>query len=63
MPVIDLSNVKAVFEADGKIRCINCIDGGSYWKGCDPDNELLITQEDLENPEKLYICDYCEEEP
>lgn len=63
MVIIDLSTVKAVVEANGKVRCINCIDGKDYWKGCDPNKELLVTQEDLEDPDRLYICDYCDEEP
>lgn len=62
MTVIDLTKVEAVVEADGKVKCKNCVDGSDYWKGCDPVKEILLTEDDVENTEKLYICDYCEEE-
>jgi hypothetical protein len=61
MAVIALTDVKAVVEADGQVRCVNCIDGEDYWKGLDPKKEILVTQEDLENPDKLYVCDCCEQ--
>lgn len=62
MTIIDLFNIRAIVEADGKVRCVNCIDGGDYWKGCEPSNEILVSQNDLEDSEKLYICDYCDKE-
>lgn len=62
MTIIDLHNIRAIVEADGKVRCVNCIDGGDYAKGCEPTDEILVSQNDLEDSEKLYICDYCEEE-
>ena len=61
MAVIDLTGVRAVVEADGKVRCMNCIDGEDYWKGFDPQKEILVTQDDLENTDKLYICECCEQ--
>ena len=63
MTIIDLSNIRAIVEVDGKVRCVNCIDGGDYRKGCEPTDEILVSQDDLEDPEKLYICDYWEKEP
>lgn len=62
MPIIDLTKIRAIVEADGKVRCIACIDGESYRKGCDPTDEIVLDQNDIENEEKLYICDYCEKE-
>ncbi len=62
MTIIDLLNIRAIVEADGKVRCMNCIDGDDYRKGCDPKDEILVSRDDLEDPEKLYICDYCEKE-
>ena len=62
MPIIDLTTIRAIVEADGKVRCISCIDGGNYRKGCDPTDETVISKSDIENPDKLYICDYCQEE-
>ena len=62
MTIIDLHNIRAIVEADGKVRCVNCINGGDYGKGCKPTDEILVSQNDLEDPEKLYICDYCEKE-
>ena len=62
MAIIDLANVRAIVEVDGKVRCINCIDGADYWKGCHPKDEILVGREDLEDPDKLYIYDYCEKE-
>jgi hypothetical protein len=61
MPVIDLTDVKAVVETDGQVRCVNCIDGEDYWKGFDSQKEILVTQDDLENSDKLYVCDCCEQ--
>ena len=60
MPVIDLTDVRAVVESDGNVRCLNCIDGDTYWKGFDPQKEIIVTKDDLENPDKLYVCDCCE---
>lgn len=62
MTIIDLFNIRAIVEADGKVRCVNCIDGDDYRKGCEPTDEILVSQNDLEDSEKLYICDYCEKE-
>ena len=62
MTVIDLTNTRAVIESDGSVRCVNCIEGGNYQKGCDSENQILVTQEDLKDPNKLLICDYCETE-
>jgi hypothetical protein len=62
MTIIDLSNIRAIVEADGKVRCMHCINGGNYRKGCEPTDEIMLSQDDLEDPEKLYVCDYCEEE-
>ena len=62
MPVIDLTQVLAVIEGDGSVRCINCIEGQDYWKGERPKEEILVTKDDIENPKTLYICDYCERE-
>jgi hypothetical protein len=60
--VIDLTRVEAVVEVNGKVRCKNCVTGRDYWKGCDPEKEILLTCDDIENHDKLYVCDYCEEE-
>ena len=62
MAVYDITNARAVVEADGKIRCINCVDNQECWKGLKPRSEILLSKEDLENLEKFYICDYCEKE-
>ena len=62
MAVIDLTNTRAVIEADGTVRCVNCIAGENYQKGCDSEKEILVTQDDLKDPNKLIICDYCETE-
>ena len=62
MPIIDLTNVRAIVEADGKVRCINCIDGENYRLGCEPTEEVLVSDSDIENPDKLFICDYCEKQ-
>ena len=62
MPIIDLANIRAIVEADGKVRCITCIDGENYRKGCEPTDEILVSQGDIDNADKLYICDYCEKE-
>ena len=61
MSVIDLTNERAIVEADGRVRCINCIEGRDYWQGCAPIKEILVSQNDLEDQGKLYICDYCEQ--
>ena len=62
MTVIDLTNTRAVIEADGTVKCVNCIEGENYQKGCDSENEILVTQDDQKDPNKLIICDYCEAE-
>jgi hypothetical protein len=62
MTVIDLTNTRAVIESDGSVRCVNCIEGGDYQKGCDSENQILVTQKDLKDPNNLIICDYCETE-
>jgi hypothetical protein len=62
MTVIDLTNTRAVIESDGTVKCVNCMEGGGYQKGCDSENEILVTQDDLRDPNKLIICDYCETE-
>ena len=62
MPIIDLTKIRAIVEADGKLRCIACIDGENYRKGCDPTDEILLSRSDIENADKLYICDYCEKQ-
>ena len=36
--------------------------GGDYQKGCDPEKEILINQDDLKKPKNLCLCDYCEKE-
>ncbi len=59
MTITDLFNILAIVEADGKLRCVNCIDGGDYRKGCEPTDEILVGGEELEDPEKLYVCDCC----
>jgi hypothetical protein len=61
MTVIDLTNTCAVIEADGTVKCVNCIEGENYQKG-DSDKEILVIQDDLKDPSKLIICDYCERE-
>jgi hypothetical protein len=60
MAIIDLANIRAIVEADGKVRCISCIDGENYRLGCEPAEEVLISASDIENPDKLFICDYCQ---
>ena len=62
MTVIDLTNTRAVIESDGTVKCINCIEGHDYQKGCDSKKEILVEQDYLKNPNKLIICDYCEKE-
>ena len=62
MTTIDLLNIRAIVETDGKVRCVNCIDGCNYRKGCEPTDEILLSKDDLEDPEKLYICDHCEKQ-
>jgi hypothetical protein len=62
MTIIDLFNIRAIVEADGKVRCVNCIDGGDYRKGCEPTDEILVGGDDLKDPDKLYVCDFCENE-
>jgi hypothetical protein len=62
MTVIDLTNTRAVIESDGTVKCLNCIEDGDYQKGCDSENEILVAQDDLKDPNKLIICDYCETE-
>ena len=62
MAVIDLTNTRAVIKTDGTVKCVNCIEGGNYQKGCDSENEILVTQDDQKDPNKLIICDYCETE-
>ena len=62
MTVIDLTNTRAVIESDGTVKCVNCIKGGHYQKGCDSESEILLNQDDLKDPNKLIICDYCETE-
>ena len=62
MTVIDMINTRAIIRPDGKLKCVNCIGGGDYQKGCDPEKEILLTQDDLKNPNKLFVCDYCEKE-
>ena len=62
MTVIDLTNTRAVIESDGTVKCVNCIEGDDYQKGCHPEKEILVTQDDLRDPNKLIICDYCETE-
>ena len=60
MSIIDLAHDRAIIEADGTIRCRNCIDGRDYSKGCAPIKEISVGRDDLENHEQVYICDYCE---
>ena len=61
MSVIDLTNERVVVEADGSTRCMNCIEGQDYWKGSRPSEEIFVSKDDLQDPERLYICDYCEQ--
>jgi hypothetical protein len=62
MMVIDLTNTRAVIKTDGTVKWLNCIEGENYQKGCDSENEILVTQDDFKDPNKLIICDYCETE-
>ena len=61
MPIIDLEGVVGVIESDGNVRCSECIDQiEDYWeKKFDPERDETITETDIENAEKIYICDYC----
>jgi hypothetical protein len=62
MAIIDLTKLVAVHESDGSLRCMDCI--GSivdYWRQFDPPNDSQIMENDVQDEEKIYICDFCNE--
>ncbi|MBA7692912.1 hypothetical protein ES703_101485 [subsurface metagenome] len=63
MGVIDLTEMLGVLEADGNVRCSKCIDQiEDYWtKSFSSKDDEVLTASDIEDGEKIYICDYCNE--
>jgi hypothetical protein len=54
----DLEDLVGIFQEDGSVKCRDCMEDKD-WKGLT--QESIITVEDIQDGEKLFYCDYCEE--
>jgi hypothetical protein len=54
----DLEDLVGIFQEDGSVKCRECMEDED-WKGLT--QESIITAEDIQDGEKLFYCDYCEE--
>ena len=54
----EVDNLVGMYEEDKSIKCRECMKAKD-WK--DLKQENIITLQDVENGEKLFYCDYCEE--
>ena len=62
MPVYDLTEISGVHEWNGTFRCIECIsEDDDYWTNFNPSSEQVITVQETEDPDRLYVCDICNE--
>ena len=51
-------NLAGIYEQDGSVKCRDCMEDED-WKHLSRQN--VITLDDVENGERLFYCDYCEE--
>ena len=58
MKVYKIDNLVGIYEEDRSVKCRDCMKEKD-WK--DLKQENIITLDDVENGEKLFYCDYCEE--
>lgn len=54
----DFEDLVGIFQEDGSMKCRDCMEDKD-WKGLT--QESIITAEDIQDGEKLFYCDYCEE--
>ena len=57
MPVCHLEDARGMVESGGKVRCADCVK--DWATDFDREKEELITEDDVERGERLYVCDYC----
>ncbi len=54
----EIGDLVGIYEEDRSVKCRDCMKKED-WKNLKKDN--IITLDDIENSEKLFYCDYCEE--
>lgn len=52
-----MDDLVGIYESDNSIKCRDCM-GDEDWR--DLKQEDIITAADVEKGEKLFYCDYCE---
>ena len=58
MKVREIDDLVGIYEEDGSVKCRDCMKDED-WE--DLKQENIITLDDVENGEKFFYCDYCEE--
>ncbi len=53
-----IDDLVGIYEADGSVKCRECMKEKD-WE--DLTQENIITLKDIENSDKVFYCDYCEE--
>jgi hypothetical protein len=53
-----IDDLVGIYEADGSVKCRECMEEKD-WEGLTQEN--IITLKDIENSEGVLYCDYCEE--
>jgi hypothetical protein len=53
-----IDDLVGIYEADGSVKCRECMEEKD-WE--DLTQENIITLGDIENSERVFYCDYCEE--
>lgn len=58
MELSKIDNLVGIYEEDRSVKCRDCMQEKD-WR--DLRQENIITLEDIEDGERLFYCDYCEE--
>ena len=56
MPVYTIDDIVGVIEPSGAVRCSDCINWTDDGVG---EKDKPITEDDLQDGDTIYICDYC----
>jgi hypothetical protein len=59
MKADEVDGLVGIYEQDGSVRCRECMEDED-WNHLS--QETAITLDDVENGERLFYCDYCEQE-
>ena len=57
MPVIDKEGIRGTLDEHNRVTCLECMSDDEWAK--EDLHEWTITQQDLEDETKIYICDEC----